>query len=101
MDSDGHIFLSHFYWLILCIHHGQEGLSNSNRLFAKFSMIADAYKMIVIHTHKEALPQPSYWDNYQTANLRKSLEGVGIDLLNYFIIGEQVYWSYRVNRKLC
>ena len=61
----------------------------------KAAMLANAAGVIIGHNHPSGDPNPSADDVALCTRLRQAAEIIGIDLLDFVIIGDGRYYSFR------
>lgn len=54
-----------------------------------------ASKIILVHNHPSGNPEPSSDDKYTLNKLKQAEELVGINIIDFVIIGNESYWSYK------
>ena len=58
------------------------------------AILKDSYGVFLVHNHPSGNELPSKSDNISTNKLSKTLNGLGIILLDHIIIGSNSYFSY-------
>ena len=73
-----------------------ESIVNPAEVF-KVALLSNANRIIVCHNHPSGDPKPSEADRRITERLHNAGEIIGIKLLDHFVIGDGVYYSFKEN----
>ena len=65
----------------------------------KVALLSNANKIMVCHNHPSGDPQPSESDRNITERLYDSGDIIRVKLLDHFIIGDGVYYSFKENNE--
>lgn len=74
--------------------------SVSLRMVAEKALRYKATSVLICHNHPNGTVKPSYEDIELTGHLKKSLDALGIELMDHIIIGEKQYFSFFENDML-
>ena len=82
------------------ISHGTVNTTiiNPREIFVKLLLLGSVC-FFMVHTHPSQIVLPSYEDACITKRLQEAGEIVGIELLDHLIIGEDEYYSFKIEEE--
>ncbi len=86
---------------VFCVSYGTVNISicNPREIFIR-ALISGASKIIIIHNHPSGDSSPSDSDIISFKKIREASELIGIELLDFIIIGDD-YYSFKIKNIFC
>lgn len=78
---------------------GMDACVLDKRIVLKAAVDAMAYSVVLVHNHPTGNCLPSRADIEQTAEIRRALSAIGVQLTDHVVIGNNEFYSFSEERK--